>query len=195
MKRMVLAGVLVVAAACGRLGDPIYERKPLSAPEPYSPGQSLVFGRIGSAPGLLNPAEIDEVVLRKVAPAGPDVRADEEILYRAFSPRVIRDGYFVLLAPPGLYELGHVAMSRFGASKVTLSFTDESRTQTRVWVTEPGIYDAGTWVIAPPSEYFAPFRVASRKDSDPTQRRAILEEAVRGTSWANGLDRVRTPPD
>ena len=172
------------SAGCLRLTDPFYSFKPLEAGVPPAPRYSLLYGTVQMPYPRFGPP-LDTVVLRQLEPG--DRRAywkvSEARIFRAFRRRALRDGSFLFLLPPGVYELERVESSSLGQTTVWL-VREETRVQSRITITRPGVYDLGTLRLTAPEGLSGPFHVESLGDAGSAMRQDVLRALLRGTPWA-----------
>jgi hypothetical protein len=190
MRALCVAVMLCCLTGCFRLSDPVFAFKPLEAEEPPGPEYSLLFVSILSSPGLFGTPEFYSLWFTRVDPRGKEaegVGASSERWYRAFRPRVVKDGHFIILVPPGVYELDTMAEAGFLKSEQVWRVKGDARIASRIHITRPGIYDLGTLKVMSGS-WTTPASLAAEGDAFSEQRLQILARAVRGTSWERLLE-------
>ncbi len=174
---VLLAGL----SGCFRLTDPFYAFRHIEAGEPEGPENSLLFGTIEIEGGLFSPTDVDEVSFERVVPERRYPYASQNVLFRAFQPRAVERGHFVVELPPGVYEL-HEVRGSGGLGRPTRWVASEAlKRQSRFFVTRPGIFDLGTLKLRSEG-LFDPYRL-SRVDDVRAERLEVLVRAVRGTGW------------
>jgi hypothetical protein len=192
MRILCMAVMLVSLTGCFRFSDPVFAFKPLEAEEPPGPEYSLLFVTVLSSPGLFGTPEFYSLWFARVDPHGKEAEgagggASSHRWYRAFRPRVVKDGHFMILVPPGAYELDTMAEAGFlGASQVW-RVRGDARIGSRIQITRPGIYDLGTLKVMSGS-WTTPASIVAEGDAFSEQRLEILGRAVRGTSWEKLLE-------
>jgi hypothetical protein len=175
---LVVLPVALSHSACFRLSDPIYAAKSLRATEPLGPEDSLVFVSIQNEGGLFA-TDIDTVVFRRVDPSarGHVFSATDELLFRVFERRSVKDGHFLVHLSPGVYELDRLARGR-----TRWLLGDSARVASRIYVTRPGVYDLGTLRLDKPG-WLSNYRLTANGDAGSPERSQLLWSAVKGTSW------------
>jgi hypothetical protein len=176
---------LAVAASSGcRLSDPYYIFKPLEPGKAPGPGFSLLYGTVELSPALAG-IRLDAVVLRRISPEQSLTYwpVSETGLFRAFQRRSLHHGTFALHLPPGVYELDHLESWSWGQPTHWV-LNEQTRIQSRVYITRPGVYDVGTLRITAPDGLTRPYHIESLGDAWSAQRYDALRVLVRGTAWA-----------
>jgi hypothetical protein len=184
--------MFVSLMGCFRLTDPMFAFKPLEAEEPPGPEYSLLFVTVLSSPGLFGTPEFYSLWFARVDPHGKDAEdagagASDERWYRAFRPRVVKEGHFMILVPPGVYELDTMAETGFLWASQIWRVRGDARIGSRIHITRPGIYDLGTLKVMSGS-WTTPSTIVAEGDAFSEQRLEILGRAVRGTSWEKLLE-------
>lgn len=171
-----------LAGGCFRLSDPFYAAQDIHAREPSEAGKSLIFGTI--VVDQFMAGDLDTVYLTKVGPGTErGHRGTNRInLFRAFLPRAMKDGNFIIEVEPGIYELDSFSTSGFMQPR-TWTAADDARQGTRVIITRPGIYDIGTLRVALGPHFTSGYTIERIADPSP-QRQAVLRTAITGTRWA-----------
>jgi hypothetical protein len=180
-----------MVAARGRVGErllpperSVLRAQDIHAREPSEAGRSLIFGTI--VVDEFAAGDLDIVNLAKVGPGTErGHRGTNRVnLFRAFLPRAMKDGHFIIEVEPGIYELESFTTSGFMQPR-TWSSTDDGQRSTRVVVTRPGIYDIGTLRVAMGQRgtFQAEYGIERITDPNP-QRQAVLRTAIAGTGWA-----------
>jgi hypothetical protein len=131
--------------------------------------------------GLLGPGDVAAVVLRRVRPEQEPIQrvASEQLPFRAFRSRQVRDGHFLLALEPGAYELVRIVGD--GLIAPELSVDEDGRRATRFTVTRPAVVDLGVIRVAPAAGLGA-YSMTFGAASDPG-RAAVLGAAIAGTHW------------
>jgi hypothetical protein len=190
MRPMVLFVLAASAAAGCRLSDPVYALKDIRAAEPSRAGKSLLFGTIVVEEWMAG--DLDSVTLAKLGPGGERSYhgVNRVNLFRAFFPRSMKDGSFVMEIDPGLYELDSFSTSGWGKPHSWEAATD-ARPHTRILVTRPGVYDLGTLRVQRANGVFSGYGFERTNETTP-ERRAVLERAIAGTAWQRLLAAAAT---
>jgi hypothetical protein len=172
-----------LAGGCFRLSDPFYAAQDIHAREPSEAGKSLIFGTI--VVDQFMAGDLDAVNLAKVGPGTEQgYRGTNRInLFRAFLPRAMKDGNFIIEVESGIYELDNFVTSGFMQPR-TWTAQDDARRGTRIVVTRPGIYDLGTLRVALGPRFTSGYTIERITDPNP-ERQAVLRTAITGTRWAN----------
>lgn len=189
MRRIALLCMLLAASGC-RLSDPFYAAKPLEAPQAPAPEYSLLFVSVRGAPQLFSTPEIFSLWFRRVDPHGdntPFVGGGDDEWFRAFRPRSVKDGDFLIVLPPGAYELEQMNEKGWGGTLRTWHVTGEAKAASRIHITRPGIYDLGTLRISE-ATWGHPAALNADDDAFSEERLRTLRAAVRGTQWEKLLD-------
>jgi hypothetical protein len=190
MRGLCTAVMLVSLTGCFRLSDPVFAFKPLEAEEPPGPEYSLLFVTVLSSPGLLGTPEFYHLQFVRVDPHGKDtggVGASTMRSFRVFRRRVAKDGHFMILVPPGVYELESMAERGFLGASQNWFVSGDARVASRIHITRPGIYDLGTLTVVSGS-WTTPSTIVAEGDAFSDKRLEILAHAVRGTSWEKLLE-------
>jgi len=186
VKRLLpLVASLALSGCLFRLSDPVYAFQRLEAEEPPGPEYSLLLVTVRSDPGLLGTPEFFSLWFRRVDPNGktaPSVGASSQKWFRAFRPRTVKDGNFLILAPPGVYELRTMLDSGFLGQEQIWHVSGDAGVASRIHITRPGIYDLGTLRVTAQS-LMQSATLVSMGDAFSPERVALLRDAVRGTSW------------
>ncbi len=183
---LLLSTALALAGCLPRLSDPVYAFQGLRAPEPRREGQTLLFGTIEFEPGFLGPHDVAEIVVKRLRPEEADfvrVLATKHLLYRAFRPRQIKDGYFMGSLDPGAYELLHIVGDDW--TSTTINLDENAKRASRFTVTRPGIIDVGVLYVKRIGMDLYSISVLA-PESRPG-RAETLRAAVRGTEWERFL--------
>ena len=190
MRVVCLAALLVGLMGCFRLSDPVFAFKPLEAEDPPGLEYSLLFVTVLSTPGLLGTPEFFNVTFDRVDPHGKDtdgVQGSTVRPFRVFRRRLAKDGHFLILAPPGVYELSSMAERGFLGAQQGWWVSGDARLASRIHITRPGIYDLGTLKVVDGS-WTTPSKIIAEGDAFSEERLQILAAAVRGTSWEKLLE-------
>ena len=179
---LLLAALLLSSGVgCFRLSDPVYAFKEIRAGEPKHEGASLLFGTIEVEEWMTG--DLDTVTLVKLGPGAnrsyPGVNRVN--LFRAFFPRRMKDGNFIIEVSPGLYELERFSTSGWGRPRIWNARAD-ARKNTRILVTRPGVYDIGTIRVARDDAGYNTYAMERIAATTPA-RQAVLQQAVAGTRW------------
>jgi hypothetical protein len=190
MKRLTLL-LAVTALGCGvRLSDPIYALRSLRAQEPPGPEYSLLLVTVDIREVSLE--TLDSIYFRRV---DPDVGTEyhyttKAFLYRVFERRQVKDGHFLVMLRPGVYELDQLqGYSYWRAAPVRYVMKPEARAASRIYITRPGVYDLGTLVVEPTGGW-ASYRIRGAGDAGTPARRSLLAGAIRDTSWESLHDQT-----
>ncbi|MDQ3264207.1 MAG: hypothetical protein M3Y59_11180 [Myxococcota bacterium] len=189
MRRALLVAATVLFSSCFRVSDPFYVHKPLEAPEPLGAEYSLVFLTLRAASGLFGTNEIENVWFTRVDPHGrgaPLVGTSTGGWFRVFRPRPVKDGHFLFLVPPGVYEMDGMVESDVWNDRVW-RITGEAKLASRIHITRPGVYDLGTFSIQD-ATWGVSAGMTAEGDSFSDERMRVLRDAVRGKSWEKLLD-------
>ena len=192
MRKLFVMAMLCSSTGCFRISDPVFAFKPLQAEEPPGAEYSLLFVTVLSSPGLFGTPEFYSLWFVRVDPHGKEaegVGASSHRWYRAFRPRVVKDGHFMILVPPGVYELDTMAEQGFLGAEQVWRVGGEARIASRIHITRPGIYDLGTLKVVSGS-WTTPSTIVADDDAFSPERLEILGQAVRGTSWEKLLERA-----
>ena len=156
---------LVVLSAC--------LNRPLRPPERTDPALSLLFGSVRLPSG---PFAVDELRFRRVNPLPRvSIVLSNATHFRQFGSELISDGHFLIPnVPPGVYRLEWM---REGQRTWT---ADDDVEVMRIEVTEPGVYDVGSWVVHGGDQ------LDREPQPDQIGRYGLLLAATRGTSWEEG---------
>lgn len=176
---LAVAAALALLSGC-RLSAPVYAFRSLKASEPTEPGNSLLFGSLELTSTF---GGIDTVMLRRVSPSAPGAlfpSASERKIFRAFRPREVKDGHFLVEVPPGVYELVALQGGIWGQDALFRASPD-AQLATRVVVARPGVYDVG--VVKLDAGGFSPRATMSFAGRGGPERRQILLDAIAGTGW------------
>ncbi len=196
MKRLLPLVAAVALSGCFfRFSDPAYTFKRLEAEEPPGPEFSLLLVTVRSDPGVLGTPEFFSLWFRRVDPNGKSassVGASSQKWFRAFRPRTVKDGNFLILLPPGVYELGTMVDTGFLGQEQIWRASGEARVASRIHITRPGIYDLGTLRVTAQSLMQSAMLV-SMGDAFSPERVALLKDAVRGTSWEKVMNQQPPP--
>lgn len=193
-----LIGFMLTGAGCFRLTDPIYAFKDIQAPEPSHEGSSLLLGTIVVDEALAG--DLNSVSLERLGKEPHYYGANRTNLFRAFFPRVMKDGHFIIQVDPGVYELSSFSTSGWGQPRVWNARGD-ARKGTRIVVTRPGVYDLGVIRVESASMLGNTYSMDRIADGG-FERQQVFAKAIAGTPWekmaaapapaANGA--ATTPP-
>ncbi len=186
---------LVTSGCFFRFSDPTYTFKELEADEPPGPEFSLLMVTVKSDPGLLGTPEFFSLWFRRVDPHGsqtPLVGASSKQWYRALRPRTVKNGHFLIMLPPGVYELEAMRDVGFLGREMTWHVSGDAKIQSRIHITRPGIYDLGTLRVTSGS-FTQPAMLAADGDGFSAERLSVLRAAVKGKSWERYLLEDPTP--
>lgn len=177
-----LALLSLIATGCFRLSDPIYAVKPLRAPEPPSPGHSLVLVTIVDE-GLFS-SSIDTLYFRRADPAGEgdEFVATNAILYRVFGRRSVKSGHFLVSLPPGAYEFYRFE-SLTGLFRSRYVMPRQAQEDSRFIITRPAVYDLGTFHISASGRLQREYTLVSAGDAGSDDRRELARRATANTGW------------
>jgi hypothetical protein len=100
---------------------------------------------------------------------------------------VVKDGHFMILLPPGVYELDTMAEQGFLGAEQVWRVRGDARIASRIHITRPGIYDLGTLKVVNGS-WTTTSTIVAEDDAFSPERLEILGAAVRGTSWEKLLE-------
>jgi hypothetical protein len=174
--------LLLPAGGCAiRLSDPVYVFKDIRADEPSHDGTSLLMGTIVVEQWMSG--DLNSVSLVKLGP-GKDrtyYGANRVNLFRAFSPRTMKDGNFIIEVDPGVYELENFSTSGWGQPR-TWNARADARKNTRIIVTRPGVYDIGTVRIQHEGTLGNTYSMERGPDASP-DRHEVFMRAIAGTRW------------
>ena len=186
--RIAVAIALISTLSGCRLSAPFYAFKTLEAPEKEWPEQSLIFGRIVFE-GALTTADAEAIYFERLDRSAGNhfYYATENTLFRVFQHRPVKDGYFVVAVPPGVYEFAEV-QSAFLWQVQTYKFMPNAKRASRFHVTRPGIYDVGTFRVRMENFAFLIERAQNHAD-----HRLQLRSAVAGTGWTRYLPSTEAP--
>lgn len=182
--------VVLGCAGC-RLSDPVYAFRELDAPAADGPAMALVYGRIVVDAKLVVgqwDAEVVHLVRVDRNPGETEFGATERITFRVMRERTMKEGYFLILVPPGVYELFSVESSVL-FENARFEMTPASRKSLRLYITRPGIYDLGSLVILSKS-LFDRYELTPAPE-DPAHLDP-LRAAVKDTAWESWMDRRYT---
>lgn len=179
MRRAALLVLVFATPSCFRLSDPFYVQKPLRAPEPSHPAESLLFGTIEFEGNWFTASDLHSVWFNRVAPESnqPYSFVTRGTLFRVFQDRPIKDGHFVISLLPGMYELERLESFGWLFSSATVwKPTKDLREASRIYVTRPGIYDIGCFKIENS-------KMSRARCSDPNRSDIIKNALLAGTRW------------
>jgi hypothetical protein len=183
MRSVLLALVLVLGCAPGcRLSDPVYATQEIQAVEPSREGDSLIFGTVVVSEWMSG--DLSDITFKKIGPEKREryYRTTRDNLFRAFRPRAMKDGHFVLELPPGVYELISFSTAALGQPRV-FELSAELREKARVLITTPGVYDIGSFEVTRAPGVFQQSYEVTWKPEGSAERSEIMKRALRGTRW------------
>jgi hypothetical protein len=182
--RSMLVLLLAASSAGCRLSDPVYAFKDVRALEPEEEGMSLLFGTI--VVDRSGAGDLASVDLEKIGPgeARTHWNTNNVNMFRVFFRRTMKDGHFLMEVPPGLYEVERFITGGWGQPE-TWNVTGEVRKAMRVLVTRPGIYDLGSIRVTRHQGGWKDYNKydVERVPDDSPERRAVLRQAIAGTTW------------